>query len=172
MQTITSGLFANWIMRTTVRTIKLNALDEEEGFDPNFAYLKELLSHNRNIAVTEEFDELYLDDGGVIEELCSASIGTRQVEWYRATTRATIPAVATALAEKASHDFQCFAFLLSNQIISMRCANWFSFQSEFGELDGDDSRSRFGPGDSQRRRRIVRVRRTQSSLVAELYSNQ
>lgn len=95
-----------------LRTLKLTA--EDEAFGEDFSYLRELLSNNRNITVTDEDGRIY-SDGASIDELYTLN------RFYRGSADLLLPPslarpslVATALSESAAKNFQRSALLLSN----------------------------------------------------------
>lgn len=94
-----------------LRTLK-NIFDS--AFGPDFIYLRQLLSRNRNITVADEEGNTYSDDD-LIDELYSLN------RFYRGSANLRVQPpferpllVATAMVETASNDFQRSALLFAD----------------------------------------------------------
>ena len=115
------------------------SVDDQDGFGPNFSYLREYLSHNRRISLTNEDGKIY-SDGNFVDALyklnrfCRGSAGLLGASLERPSL------VASALVTVASKDFQRISLLLSDHTDALhgfvQCA-----QLEDGVSDRDDDSS-------------------------------
>ena len=109
LPTLFKGLKNHKELRTLMVNVNVSA------FGAEFSLLRQFLSDNRNITVTNAYETIYSDDGGVIDELYSLN------RFYRASAELVVKPlskraslVATTSMNKDSNDFQRSALLLSN----------------------------------------------------------
>ena len=97
-----------------LRTLKVTV--NVAAFGPNFVHLRQLLSHNRKIAVTDLRGTVY-SDGSSIEALYSLNrfyLGSAGLVTKPPSVRPTL--TVTALVEGALNNFQRSALLLADHI--------------------------------------------------------
>ncbi|GAX27266.1 hypothetical protein FisN_13Lh170 [Fistulifera solaris] len=94
-----------------LRVLQLSVPDT--SFGPDFADLRQLLTHNCNIIVTREDGSIY-SDGGLVDELYSLNRFVRCCSDLAVKpTSERLLLVTTALMGRALNDFQCSSLLLS-----------------------------------------------------------
>jgi hypothetical protein len=116
METLCNGLRAH----KGLRTLKVTVYDDNSSFGPEFTFLRELLTENRNLTTTNEnglFYWGYWQTRNIMKKIYSLN------KFYRGSAglaveptkeRATL--VATALLHRASNNFQRSALLLSDHV--------------------------------------------------------
>ena len=133
-----------------LRTLLLG-IQYYKDFDPGFSYLRQLLSHNRDIVVKNGKGEIYTDRGS-IDELYALNRFHRGSAGLLEDPPLERPLlVSVPLLESASNNFQRTCLLLANHTDVLHELVRFSQLGE--ELDGDGSRSPLNQ--SQKRRRLM-----------------
>jgi hypothetical protein len=135
-----------------LRSLRL-FVEETESFGPNFSFLRQFLSHNKHIRVTDE-DGNYYTDGKIIEEIYSLNA------FYRDSAKLAVqPAperpllVVTALMRSASKDIKRSALLLTDHVDVLREL------VQFAILGGGESFSLQALGDDILKRKLNRKTR-------------
>ncbi|GAX27810.1 hypothetical protein FisN_13Hu083 [Fistulifera solaris] len=106
------ALFKSVADHTGLKSVKVNVYNE--AFGPDFYHLRELLSHNRQIVVTDENGNLY-SDGYLIDRLYFLNRlyqGSTDLLVDPSSERSSL--VAIALLQSAMYDFPCTGLLLSH----------------------------------------------------------
>ena len=112
-----------------LRTFRVSVHNEAEAFGPDFSYLRQLLSHHKDITVTDQ-DGIIYSDGDSIDKLYALNrfyLGSAGLLVEPPLERPTL--VTTTLLESAGNDFQRAALLLSDHLDA------FCELIQFAELD-------------------------------------
>ena len=97
-----------------LRNLGAHVHNKDLAFGPDYCHLRQLLTRNRIIAVTNEFGDVYLD-GNHIDKLYALNAffrGSKVLSTEPPAKRSNL--VATTLIKTASKNFKRSAFLLSN----------------------------------------------------------
>ena len=129
-----------------------------EAFGPDYTHLRQFLSHNRNIILTNGKDEIYID-GLLIDKLYSLNRFYRRSEDLAPSSERP-SAMATAVVESASKDFKHAALFLFRHVDALCELIQFADLNELRE--DDDSSSQRIQGNVQKRQQ-----RSQTSRAAK-----